>query len=98
MISGSFDCSLGGVQIGSEPLRLPQVDVGGDVVRRGVVVGEHSDHSLHRPGDVELTIAEQRHAVEPDRPRADRRELGVEVVGAGEDHGDEVGRLERVAA
>ena len=43
-----------------------------------------------RSGHVDLAGAEQRHAVEADAPRRERRELGVEVARRGEDAADEL--------
>ena len=69
----------------------------GCVALLGVVVDQHADHARQRAGHGDLARAQQRHALEAERARRDRRELGVEVVRRGEDAADDVLRRERVA-
>jgi hypothetical protein len=60
------------------------------VTLAGVVVDQHADDATRGSGHRHLPRAQQRHAVEPELARGDRRELGVEVVGEGEDAADDV--------
>ena len=48
----------------------------------------HPDHARHRAGDRDLPRAEQRHRVEAEVAGGDGGELGVEVVGGGEQAAD----------
>src|SRR3954452_5331793 len=77
--------------------RLALVDVRRRVPVVGVVVDQHPDHHRQRAGHRHLAGAQERDALEAELARRDGGELGVEVVGEGEDAADDVVRAERVA-
>jgi hypothetical protein len=76
-----------------------EVDVGDVGARQvGLHVRQHPDHPGHRPRDLELAGAQERHLAEPQPSRGVGGELGDQVGGRGEDDGDEVVDLEPVGA
>src|SRR3954470_7749186 len=78
------------LEVGPQHAGPSEVDVRRAVGLVGVVVDEHADDAPERAGDRHLAGAQQRHAVEAQAAGGDGREVGVEVVGEGEDAADDV--------
>src|SRR5690606_27216661 len=78
-------------QVAAQGGRPVQVDVGDLRPREiGLDVRHHPDHPRHRPGDLQLARADERHLAEAELPRDVGGELRVQVGGRGEDDRDEV--------
>jgi len=85
------------LEVGAQRARLVEVDVLGRVPLGRVVVDEHADDVAEGAGDGHFAGAQQRHATEAQAAGGDRRELGVEVVGEGEDAAHDVVGADLVA-
>src|SRR6266550_1240697 len=82
--------SLRRLEVGSQRAGPAEVDVRRAMRLAGVVVDEHADDVPQRAWDGHLAGTQQRHAVEAEAAGGDGREVGVEVVGEGEDAADDV--------
>src|ERR671923_1335503 len=85
-------------EVVAQVLGAVQVDVAQARPRAGrVAVDQDPDGVRVAAGHVQLAGAEQRHVAEAERAGGQRRELAAEVVGRGEDDGDELVVLDVVA-